>query len=329
MPANLTPQYYEAERQYKQASSPQEKLDALKWMLAQIPKHKGTDKLQGDIKRKIAKTRSELQKAVRHGPKAHSFHVKKEGAGQVVLVGPPNVGKSAIVAATTHAKPEIADYPFTTRKPCPGMMTFENIQIQLVDLPPLSDEYMEFWVPNLIRNADLLALIVDATAADPLEQVEKMREILRDKKIAPVRNIPEEPDNISIAYIRSILFCNKIDLDPDAEILNLLNEMFGAEMEIHPLSVYEEDKLSEFAKTLFSGLKIVRVFSKPPGKPVDKNEPFILPFGSTLFDLAVSVHREFANHLRYARVWGHGKFDGQRVNREYQLVDGDVVELHI
>ncbi len=151
-------------------------------------------------------------------------------------------------------------------------------------------------------NADLVALIVNAPAADPPAQVEKTREILQDKKIATVRNVPEEPGNVSIAFIGSILFCNKIDSNPDVEILNFLMEMYGEEMEIHPLSVYHKDRLNEFAKALFSGLKIVRVFSKPPGKPVDKNEPFILPQNSTLFDLAVSVHCEFASHLCYARV---------------------------
>jgi len=328
MPANLTPQYYDAEKKFRQATSPQDKLDALKLMLAEIPKHKGTEKLQGDIKRKIAKTKSELQKSSRHGPKTHSYYVKKEGAGQVVLVGPPNAGKSSLISVLTHAKPEIADYPFATRIPCPGMMNFENIQIQLVDLPPVSREYMEFWVPNLIRTADLVALIVDLAAKVPLEQVEATRELLSDKKMVMVRELPKEVDSISIAYKKSVLFGNKFDLDQNSEHFNMLKEMFSSEFDVYPLSVYQQQLVHHFKQILFFQLQIVRVYSKPPGKQVDYNEPFILQKGSTLFDLAGAVHREFAHKLRFARVWGEGKFDGQRMNRDDKLMDGDIVELH-
>ena len=328
MPANLTPQYFEAERKYRNACTLEEKLEALKFMLAEIPKHKGTEKLQAELKRKIAKTRSELQKAAHHGPKAHSFYVAREGAGQVALVGPPNSGKSSLVCTLTHARPEVAEYPFSTRQPCPGMMTFENIQIQLVDLPPVSAEYMEFWVPNLIRTADAVALIVDLTAADPLEQVEATRELLRQKKLELVKSIAGQPENISIAYKRTVLLGNKIDLDTNWQTFQILQEMFAADFNLYPLSVKDAQLLEQFKRVIFAALEIVRVYSKPPGKEVDLQEPFILPKGSTLFELAVSVHREFADKLHFARIWGSGKFDGQRMNRDYILQDGDVVELH-
>jgi len=327
MPANLTPQYYEAERNYKNASSPQEKLDALRFMLAEIPKHKGTEKLQGDIKKKIAKTKSELQKASKHGPKAHSFHVKKEGAGQVALVGAPNVGKSSLVCALTHATPEVADYPFTTRQPCPGMMTYENIQIQLVDLPPVSAEYMEYWVPNVIRNADLLALIVDLSSSDPLEQLESTKELLESKKMKLVEEVPEELETFSIAHKKTLIFCNKFDLN--SEMFDLMTEMIDDEFKIYPASAKSEVLLNQVRNTIFETLQIVRVYSKPPGKQVDHNEPFILCEGSTLSELATLVHREVANKLKFARVWGTSKYDGQRVNRDYELMDGDIIELHM
>ena len=327
MPANLTPQYYDAERRYKSASSPQDKLDALKFMLSEIPKHKGTEKLQGDIKKKIAKTKSELQKAAKHGPKAHSFHVKKEGAGQVALIGAPNVGKSNLVCALTHAKPEVADYPFTTRQPCPGMMNFENIKIQLIDLPPVSNDYMEYWVPNVIRNADLLALIVDLSSPDPLEEVETIKDILESKKMKLVRQVPEEIEDFSIAIKNTIIFGNKFDANP--EMFDLLAEMLNDEFTFHPTSAKSEVLLNQMRNTIFDTLQIVRVYSKPPGKHVDRNEPFILRQGSTLSDLAILVHREIANKLRFARVWGTSKYDGQRVNRDYELIDGDVIELHV
>ncbi len=329
MPANLTPQYYDAERKYRQAVTPRDKLEALKLMLAEIPKHKGTEKLQGDIKRKIAKTKSELQKSTKHGPKAHSFHVPKEGAGQVVMVGPPNVGKSSLVRSLTHAKPDVTDYPFATRKPTPGMMNFENIQIQLVDLPPVSTDFMEYWVPNIIRNADLVALIADLGSPDPLDQIEITRELLLEKKTELVKIVPDYVENISIVHKKTILFGNKFDLESASDSFNLLREMYKEKFDVYPVSVNNVEHLNQFKKTLFSALQIIRVYSKPPGKPVDHDEPFILNKKSTLSDLAVAVHRELAHKLRFARVWGEGKFDGQRINRDYQLMDGDIIELHL
>ena len=329
MPANLTPQYLEAERRFRAAATPQEKLEALKEMLAEIPKHKGTEKLQAEIKRKIAKVKNEIQRAGKHGPKTHSYHVRKEGAGQIAVVGPPNVGKSSLVAKLTHARPDIADYPFSTRTPCPGMMDFENIQIQLLDLPPVSAEYMEYWVPNLIRNADACAVLVDLSAPDPAEQFKRTRDCLYEKKIRLVKEPPEEPEDIRYAYKRTVVFANKADLDPTGELLELVREMLEIPLELHPLSIFEDRLLEDFRRTAFRMLHIVRVYSKPPGKPVDYSRPFVLPEGSTLYDLAEEIHREFAENLRFARVWGEGKFDGQRVNRDYVLMDGDIVELHI
>jgi len=142
MPANLTPDYLAAERDYKQAATPAERIAALERMLATVPKHKGTEKIQADLKRRLSQARKESTKK----GAAHSvpfYLVEKEGAGQVVLLGPPNAGKSQLVAALTHAHPEVADYPFTTRLPTPGMMSYQNVQIQLIDLPPLSEEFME------------------------------------------------------------------------------------------------------------------------------------------------------------------------------------------
>src|SRR5512135_280512 len=124
MPANLTPDYLAAEREYKAAQSQAEKVAALERMLATLPKHKGTEKLYADLKRRLSQARKDSQKK----GAAHSapfYAVEREGAGQVALVGPPNSGKSSLVAALTHAEPEIAEYPFTTRLPTPGMMPFE------------------------------------------------------------------------------------------------------------------------------------------------------------------------------------------------------------
>ena len=166
MPANLTPQYLDADKRFRQAKNAAEKISALEDMLALIPKHKGTEKMQADLKRRLSKAREEAQKKGKAGARGNTYHVPREGAGQVVLVGPPNSGKSTLLAMLTNAIPEVGDYPFTTRKPLPGMMDFENVKIQLVDLPPIAPEWTEGWVYALIRNAELVLVLVDLASDD-------------------------------------------------------------------------------------------------------------------------------------------------------------------
>src|SRR5262249_23744379 len=184
MPANLTPQYMSAEQRFKQASTHEEKIACLEEMLRVIPKHKGTDKLQADLKRRLSKLRQEAQKAAatRRG---YSLSVEAEGAGQIVLVGPPNAGKSALLRALSKATPEVADYPFTTRRPMPGMMPFENVQLQLVDMPPIAREYMEPWMSQIVRNANALLLVVDLCDPAVLDAVEFILAVLEEWKILP------------------------------------------------------------------------------------------------------------------------------------------------
>src|ERR1019366_2164472 len=179
MPANLTSDYLAAEQAYQRAQTHQEKIAALEQMLATLPKHKGTEKIQADLRRRLSQARKESQKK----GAAHAtppYFVKREGAGQVVLIGPPNSGKSQLVCHLTHARPEVARYPFTTRLPTPGMMLFENVQIQLVDTPPMSAEFMEPWMPQVIRPAHLSALIVDPNDPDVLGEIEFILQTLED-----------------------------------------------------------------------------------------------------------------------------------------------------
>ena len=154
MPANLTPQYMEAERRFKQAATVAEKTEALEEMMAVMPKHKGTEKLQAELKKKMSALRKESDDSKKAGSRGHHHVVERQGARQLALVGSPNSGKSQLMRAVTHATPEVAEYPYTTRTPIPGMMIFENVRLQLVDLPPISPEYTESWVPQIIRNAD-------------------------------------------------------------------------------------------------------------------------------------------------------------------------------
>lgn len=328
MPANLPPQYLAAEERYREAKTPAEKMQALREMYAAIPKHKGTMKLQGDIKRRMARHRAELRQERKAGKRAALFHVDREGAGQVVLAGLPNVGKSQLVSALTHASPEVAEYPFTTRVPHPAMMPFENIQIQLVDLPPIAPEHMEFWVPNIIRASDGVLLVVDLTA-HPLGQAETSLEILKRSKLALVRQEPEVDPWSSVAYKKAMLVANKDDFEGSGADFGMLKDLYGGSLPTISVSARHGKNLEELKRCIFDMLNILRVTSKPPGKEAESDKPFILKRGSTLLDFAEMVHKDFAQKLKFARIWGAEKFDGQRVNKDYVLVDGDVIELHI
>ena len=328
MPANLTPQYLEAERRFREAKTGPEKVEALEVMLAVIPKHKGTEKLQADIKHRISKLRGEIQK--RGGPRrTYLFSVDRQGAGQVVLVGPPNSGKSSLLAALTHALPEVADYPFSTRKPLPGMMVFENIKIQLVDLPPITPDLTEGWVYSIIRNADLLMLVVDLQAPDVLEQMDMVLGELEKTRIRP-GNWPsrKEPDENGYWQKRALLIANKVEGKEALEKFHLLKEYYGEELSPITASSLTGEDLDKIPLKAFQSLEIIRIYTKSPGKEPSLDEPVVLAKGSTVLEVAEAIHKDFRYQLRYARIWSRGKYEGQRVERDYVMQDGDVIELH-
>lgn len=326
MPANLTPGYLAAEQSFKEARTTEEKLLALEEMLSTIPKHKGTEKMQADIKRRISKLRAESGRKSGPAKAAPVYQVEKEGAGQVVLVGPPNSGKSLVVSRLTHARPEVADYPFTTRLPLPGMMPFENIQMQLVDLPPVHPDFAEAWLPQVIRYADAALLVMDLASPELLEEFDVTLAHLEKSKIRLGSGAAELPPG-SVAK-PALVVANKTDFAEAKENLELLREFVAGRFSLLAISALQGAGLEELKRAVFDLLGIIRVYSKPPGKKVDRDAPFVLRHGSTVVDLAGRVHKDFLTTLKYARVWGHGRFDGQMVERHYVLEDGDVVELH-
>src|SRR5262252_4413139 len=213
MPANLTPQYMEAEKRFKEADTVQEKIAALEEMMATIPRHKGTEKLQADLKKKM----SALRKDAEHSKKAGRrdvFIVEREGARQLAIVGAPNSGKSQLVRRLTHATPEVADYPYTTRTPIPGMLLFENVRLQLVDLPPISAEYTESWVPQIIRNADAVLWVLDLSDDDVLEKLEETRRFLADA-------------HADLTSRKVLMVGNKSDAPESAERAGIVREVYG------------------------------------------------------------------------------------------------------
>jgi len=328
MPANLPPQYKEAEERYRQAKTTPEKILAIEEMLAIIPHHKGTDKMIAQLRKRLSQHKEESQRRTSTSHQYDPFSVKKEGCSQVVLVGLPNSGKSQILASLTNALPLIADYPFTTRVPLPGMMKFENVQIQLVDAPPLMDEFAETGLFNLIRNADGLAFVLDLSE-DCRTQVDLFLEELDRRRIKILQKTEEKKTAIGLFYKRAILIGNKADLREAQENCRVLLEAFSAKYATICISAKESLNLEKLKGEIFSILDIVRAYTKAPGKPADLNDPVILPKGRTVLDFAAQIHKDFVQRLKFARIWGKEKYDGQMVQRDYVLKDGDVIEMHL
>ena len=328
MPANLTPQYLEAELRFKQAKTTPEKIKALEVMMAIIPKHKGTERLRGQLKSRMAKLKEELQKRPTVARAEQAYNIKREGAAQSVLLGLPNSGKSSLLSQITGASSEVADYPFTTQKPIPGMMKYENLQIQLVDTPPIQLDHIEPGFPNLIRNADALLLLVDL-AENPLFQMDILLKELNEMRIRVVVKGPIPSMESGWICLRALVVGNKCDVKNAMEEYRKLENRFKDTFPMLPLSAREGMNFEELKKEVYQLLNIIRVYTKIPGKEPDLSEPVVLKKGSTIEDVALSVHKDFAAKLRYARVWGSGKFDGQMVKRDYLVSEGDVIELHI
>jgi ribosome-interacting GTPase 1 len=326
MPTNLPPHYFEAEDRYRQAKTAPEKIAALEEMLAIMPKHKGTDHLKADLRRRIAKlTQSTDRKAA---SQKTSMTVPREGAAQVPVIGPPNAGKSRLVASLTNASPRVADYPFTTLTATPGMMEFENIQVQLIDTPPLvTGSTLPLLPPNLVR-ADALLIVVDL-GEDPLPQMEIVTKELGEMRIS-IGTQPTEEEQEGTHYDKKALIIgNKIDLEEARVNLIMLQELYGDELPVVAVSATRGTGLEELKLKLFQLLDIIRVYTKTPGQKPDMSDPIVLPRGSTLEDAATEVHKDFQAKLKFARIWGSGKHDGITVKRDHVLQDGDIIELHM
>lgn len=329
MPANLTPQYKQAEERFRAAATHDGKLDALREMLALLPKHKGTEKLYADLKKRLARLEEEgahtHRGAARHDEPGH---VHREGAGQWVLVGPPNAGKSALLAALTHAHPEVAPYPFTTRAALPGMMAFEDLQVQLVDTPPVSPQHTEAWMTNLVRNADGVLVVLDPDDGAFDDDLDAVRALLERAKVR-ARSAPPPGDAHPWAVVHPVrAVLAKSDLDGDGTLGDLVRTALDPSWPVHVVSATTGAGLEALRAALWQDLGRIRIYAKQPGHAPDRERPFVLDRGATVEQLAHVVHHELAERLKFARVWGHAAFDGQQVDRHHLLHDGDVVELH-
>jgi len=329
MPANLTPRYYEVEKKLKSATSNDEKILILEEMLSIIPKHKGTEKIQAQLKTKIAKLKHQTQKKGTTARHSSSLVIKKSGAGQVVLIGPPNSGKSQLIKSLTNAEPQISNYPFTTTTPYPAMMHFGDIRIQLVDTPPITIDYMEVWHPEIIKSADTLLLVLDLGSQDSIGEFTTLENRLKEKRLNLVSTLDDDSPLYLMFNKKCLVVANKNDLPQASQQLEQLRQALDSRLPVISVSALQEIGLEHLKAEIFTLLNIIRVYSKAPGKKIEGGEPFTLKCGSTVMDMAKAVHKDFAQKLKFARIWSKQKYQGQKVNRNYILADEDIIELHI
>jgi ribosome-interacting GTPase 1 len=326
MPANLPPQYFEAEKSFREAKSPAEKIAALEEMLAIMPKHKGTDHLRAELRSRIAKLTQQLSK--KSGAQRLSMVIEREGAAQVAVIGLTNSGKSQLVASITNASPAVAEYPLTTHSATPGMMKFEDIKIQLIDTPPLSPQAIQWWLPPMLRRADALLVMVDLSH-EPVSQMEEMKSQLEKMRIVIGDADTKLEEDVVFLNKKALIIGNKFDLDRDGKNYQVLLDGYKGRLPAVAISAREGIGLAELKRKIYQTLDIIRVYTKTPGQKADLTDPIVLPKGSTLTDAAASVHKDFAAKLKYARIWGSGKHNGIMVRRDHILEDGDVIELHL
>lgn len=331
MATNLPPQYFEVEKKLKTAKSPQEKIEIYEELMAIIPKHKASEKLQAQLKTKISQLKAGLDKksgTTRHGS---SYIIERSGAGQIILIGPPNSGKSLLIRSLTGANPEVGDYPFTTKVPAPFMMKFENIRIQLIDTPPMTADYMETGLAEAVKIADAILAIIDASSEDAASDLENLILKMKEKKVELIAADREPPAAVPPYHKRTIFVANKADLDPSGARLSELRTLFQGTAEIFPFSSTLGGSVEELKRKIFLMLGIIRVYSKAPGKKADREEPFTLKKRSTVQDMARAVHKDFSQNLKYARLWreSSASYQGSMVNRDQVLEDQDTVELHL
>jgi small GTP-binding protein len=320
MPANLPPQYFDVEKKYREARELREKLVYLQEMLAIIPKHKGTEKLQADLKTRISKMKDMISKQKKSGGTGGAWYqVEKQGAGQIVMVGLPNSGRSSLLNSLTNAHAEVALYPFTTNLPQVGMIEYEDIKIQIVDTPPLYDEAPP-WLFGLYRNGDVLLIVLDA-------QTDVARDLHTLMDALNARNIFSENDD-SGGKKKAIVVLNKSD-SGDQDTLKSFAAQCSENFRVIAVSVKSGEGIEELRKIIFTTLHIIRVYTKKIGHAIEKRDPVVLKVGTTVIDAAEHIHKDFRKNLKFARLWNDSDYQGQRVEKNHILTDGDVLEFHV
>ncbi|ADV64470.1 OBG GTPase family GTP-binding protein [Desulfurococcus mucosus] len=276
-----------------EAKTPEEKIRALEDFLSSVPKHKGTEKLRLWATRRLAELRDEIEeRRKKKTGRGAVFFVEKEGDVQVVVLGPPNTGKSMLVNKLTGARTVIADYPFSTTQPVPGMLKYEDIYIQLIDTPPLSrGSGLINKIIGLARNADGLLIVLDATR-DIIADFEELRGLLEDSGVVlskPLGRVVIEAYRSGRQGIRFTLMGKLLNATLD-DVRRLLEEyrIHNAHVKIYGEVTLDDVEQALFENTtykpsvvfvnkvdLVSGVdEVVKVLGEKSGLPVIAGSAF-------------------------------------------------------
>lgn len=332
MPTNVPPQYREAEDRFRQATTTQAKIVALQEMMIIMPKHKGTDHLKGQLRAKMSELMSELEgeSKGKRGP-SEPFALPKQGGGRAVLIGPTNVGKSLLLLKSTGAQTRVGAYALSTLEPVPGMLQCRDVPVQFVDTPPITNKATQGRLYGLLRTSDVFVIVVDLSM-DAVAQAQEVFSDLAEWGFTLLGRDDKQDEDRRELSKQTVLVGNKADI-PDA--LEQYLELDAAYSEKYPVimaSAEESIGLDELGEEIFQALKMVRVYTKSPREKIEEFQrvnPMLLPIGGTVEDAATKLHKDLGRGLKFAVLWGESsRFEGQRVGRDHQLTDGDVVELH-
>lgn len=296
MTINAGPEYFVAERRFKEAKTKEERIAALVEMIRLIPKHKSSENILRDLKKRLSKLRKEAASAAATTAKP-KYTIRKEGAAQVCIVGLTKSGKSSLLNALTNARTEVADYPFTTKEPAVGMMDYEGVNIQLVEIPStFASDAM-----SVVRTCDLVLLLLDRTK-DMVKQLEELATLL-------------EKNNMDSKKI--FIVVNKCDEGSDENIYKTVLQV----------SAKTGDGLKKLKEEIWERLGLIRIYTKSPNGPKSVR-PLTLKRGSNVNDAVEEVHKHMLKNFKFARVFNKTKFSGMKVGLDYVLSDLDVVEIH-
>ena len=292
MPTNVGYEYVNAEKEYHEAKSTSQKIKALRSMLTAVPKHKGTEKMQAQIKKQIAKLQSQLTIEKTKGKSSYSSSIKKEGAATIAIVGKTNTGKSFLLSKLSGKKVKISEYEFTTMTPEVRMIPYENVMIQGIEIPPIYDKFYESkngrQILSNIRLADLVIVLANS---------KKDFDIIKSELSKANITLVMKPKNISLF-----------------------------EIELPYLRINKSDFSRKIVPKIWKYVKKIRIQTKTAGKIAEK--PIVLDENSRIEDVARTIHQDFLKNFRFARVWGpSAKFDGQQVGLDHKLKDKDIVEI--
>ena len=300
MTVNAHPEYIYAEKDYDSADNDEDRLIALEKMISVLPGHKGAEKMRAKIKLRYKKLKEKLAKEKKSKKGGSRAGIKKEDM-QAVIVGKTKSGKSSLLSLLTNAKPDIADYDFTTRVSIVGMMHYEGMGIQLIEVPAIESEYYD---KGIVNSADTILILV--------ENLEQLKEIEKKVERAPGKRI--------------IVF-NKIDLLSENEKRKIYATLQSKKYNFILISVETKENTKELKEKIFQSFGKIRVYTKEPGKE-KSSRPIILNPKSTVKEVAEKILKGFSSKVKTTRIWGpSSKYSGQVVGLQHEVKDLDVVEF--